>query len=71
MAYGTNVKITEKLILTQRETAAYAGFGLHKLERIIRENPDAPFVIKNGKHIQIKWREFEDFISQAKELPEA
>lgn len=39
MAYNKDVRISEKLILTQQEAAAYAGIGIHRLEAMIRNNP--------------------------------
>lgn len=68
MAYNKDVRISEKLILTQQEAAAYAGIGIHRLEAMIRNNPQADFIIRKGKHISIKRQAFEDFIKSATEL---
>ena len=67
MSYQKDVRISEKLILSQREAAAFAGIGIHRLEAMIRD-PDCPFVIRKGAHVQIKRQALEDFIKSSNKI---
>lgn len=56
------VPVYEQYTLTIKEAACYFRIGENKLRRLAEENPDAPWLIRNGNRIQIKRRQFEKMI---------
>ncbi len=59
------VPLSEKYTLTIAEASAYFGIGESKLRRLISENVDADYVLKNGAKLLIKRRLFEEVLDQA------
>lgn len=57
------VPIWEKMNLTIEEAIAYSGIGRDKLYELTRR-PDCPFVLRNGRAILIKRKEFEKYNSK-------
>lgn len=53
--------------LSIREAAEYSGIGETKLYEIAK-NPGCPFVLRNGRNILIKRKEFERYNSQVGEV---
>lgn len=67
MPYNQNIPIHEKLILTQKEAAAYAGIGINRLAELLKE-PDCPFAVHKGKKTVVKRKPFEDYIRNVKDI---
>ncbi|MCM1252406.1 MAG: hypothetical protein NC321_06265 [Clostridium sp.] len=61
-ACGRNLLPGEKYNLTVKEASAYFSIGEKKLRRIVEENPDADFILRNGSHMLIKRNVFEKYI---------
>ena len=53
---GSKEKIPfwEQYLLSINEAAEYFNIGKDKIRRIIKENPDAKFILWNGTRAQIK-----------------
>lgn len=64
--YNT-IPIWKKINLTINEAARYSGIGRDKLYEIAK-TPHCPFVLRNGAHILIKRKEFEEYMSQITEV---
>ncbi len=56
------VPVSEKYALSIAEASAYFGIGESKLRRLISENVDADYVLKNGAKLLIKRKLFEKAI---------
>ena len=56
------IPVYEQYTLPIKEAACYFRIGENKLRRLAEENPDAPWLIRNGNSIQIKRRQFEKMI---------
>lgn len=56
------VPVWEKYVLTIEEASRYFGIGVNKLRRIVDENQDASFVLRNGNRNEIKRKMFEQFV---------
>ena len=56
------VPVWEKYVLTIEEASRYFGIGVNKLRRIVEENQDASFVLRNGNRNEIKRKMFEQFV---------
>ncbi len=54
-----------KYTLTVAEASAYFGIGESKLRRLVSENVDADYVLKNGAKLLIKRKLFEEVLDQA------
>lgn len=59
------VPIWEKYSLNVEEAANYYGIGIKKLYEIIRNNPNADFLLEIGAHYRIKRGLFEKFLDEA------
>nr|WP_302656363.1 excisionase [uncultured Agathobaculum sp.] len=57
------VPISEKLLLTIKEAAAYSNIGINKLDAMLREE-DCPFVLFIGRRRLVKRKEFEEYLSK-------
>lgn len=57
------VPISEKLLLTIKEAAAYSNIGINKLDTMLREN-GCPFVLFIGRRRLVKRKEFEEYLSK-------
>ena len=57
------VPISEKLLLTIKEAAAYSNIGINKLDTMLREN-GCPFVLFIGRRRLVKRKEFEEYLSE-------
>lgn len=67
MPYNQNIPIHEKLILTQKEAAAYAGIGINRLAELLKD-PDCPFAVRKGKKTAVKRQVFEEYIRNVKDI---
>ncbi len=43
------IPVTEKFCLTIEEAAAYFGIGKEKIRKLISSNPNADYLLKNGR----------------------
>lgn len=55
------VKISEKVLLTLEEAAAYTGIGINKLRRL-SESETCPYVLWNGSKRLLKREKLRDFL---------
>lgn len=62
------VPIWEKYTLNVEEAAEYYGIGIKRLYEIIRDNPNADFLLEVGSHYRIKRALFEIFLNDVKTL---
>ncbi len=61
------IEIKDKLVLSVREASEMSGIGLHRIERMLRQE-ECPFVLKRGNRYSVKRKQFESYIDQIKEL---
>lgn len=62
-----DVKVSEKILLSITEAAAYSGIGLNKL-RELTNDPRCTFVLYVGKRRLIKRKAFEEFVERVLEI---
>lgn len=55
------VRISEKLLLTLEEAAAYTGIGINKL-RMLSESENCPYVLWNGSRRLLKREKLSEFL---------
>ena len=58
-----DVPLSEKLMLTVKEAAAYSGIGINKIDSMCRQ-PNCPFVLFNGNRKLVKRKAFEAFLER-------
>ena len=68
MVIEKNVPLWRKYSLNVEEAATYYGIGIKKLYEIIRNNPNADFLLEIGSHYRIKRVLFERFLDEATTL---
>lgn len=59
------IPLWKKYSLNVQEAATYYGVGNKKLYEIIRNNPNADFLLEIGSHYRIKRVLFEKFLDEA------
>lgn len=57
------VPVSDKYGLTIEEAAAYFGIGEEKIRKLISNNPDADYLLKNGRKSVIKRKLFEEYLN--------
>lgn len=57
-----SIPVYEQYTLTFKEATSYFRIRENKLRRMAEENPDAPWLIRNGSRIRIKRQQFEKMI---------
>ena len=57
------VPVCDKYGLTIEEAAAYFGIGEEKIGKLISNNPDADYLLKNGRKSVIKRKLFEEYLN--------
>ena len=67
MSYKQNIPISEKLILSQKEAAAYSGIGINRLSELLKD-PDCPFAVRKGSKTAVKRQPFEEYIRNVKDI---
>lgn len=65
MTNDNAIPIWEKYTLNVEEASTYYGIGVKKLYDIIRNNPNADFLLEIGSHYRIKRVLFERFLDDA------
>lgn len=59
------ISLSEKYMLSIEEVAQYFRIGQRRLRRLVMENPEADFILRNGNWVQIKRKLFEQYIDLA------
>lgn len=54
----------EQYTLSIEEAAAYFKIGRDKLRKLVSENPNADFILRNNTKVQIKRKKFENYIDR-------
>jgi len=62
------IPIYVKYSLNIEEAATYFGIGTKKIYGIIRDNPNADFLLEIGSHYRIKRVLFENFLNEQSSL---
>ena len=62
-----NVRLSEKVLLSLSEAAAYTGIGIHKLQRMAKE-PGCQFVIYVGSKKYYKRKKLEEFLESSEAI---
>ena len=57
------VPVSDKYGLTIEEAAAYFGIGEEKIRKLLSNNPDADYLLKNGRKTIIKRKRFEEYLN--------
>ena len=57
------VPVSEKFCLTIEEAASYFGIGEGKIRKLISSNPNADYLLKNGRKTVIKRELFEEYLN--------
>ncbi len=65
MHESLSIPFWDQYTLTVEEAAQYFRIGENKLRKIIADNPNAKYLIKNGSRILIKRKLFEQFIDES------
>lgn len=68
MGKNYEIPLSEKYILNIEEAADYFGIGQKKLRKIVEDNGDGDFVLRNGNRTQIKRKKFEQFIDKVSRI---
>ena len=64
----SNVPVNERFLLTVQEASEYYGLGVKTLYRVIRNNPEADFILEIGSHYKIKRELFEEYLRYSTNL---
>lgn len=54
-----------KYFLSVEEASAYYGIGVKRLYGIIKDNPNADFILEIGSHVRIKRIKFEKYLNNS------
>ena len=57
------VPVSDKYGLTIEEAAAYFGIGEEKIRKLLSNNPDADYLLTNGRKTIIKRKRFEEYLN--------
>lgn len=60
--------MSEKLLLSIKETAELFGIGEHRLREIVRDDYECKYHLMVGRVIRIKRYAFEEFINQVEQI---
>lgn len=58
------IPLWQKYTMSVEEASKYFRIGQAKLRRLINENEDADFILWNGNRLQIKRKQFEEFVDK-------
>lgn len=61
----SNIPLWEKYTLSVEEAALYFRIGRTKLRKLIAENENASYILRNGNRPQIKRKLFEEYVDKA------
>ena len=56
------IPVWEKYTLSIEEAAQYFHIGEKRLRQMIKDNPDAEYLLWNGTHVLVKRKLFEQYI---------
>ena len=62
-----DIRLSEKVLLSLSEAAAYTGVGIHKLQRLAKE-PGCQFVIYIGSKKYYKRKKLEEFLESSEAI---
>ena len=62
---NSSIPVWEQYTLSIEEASRYFRIGENKLRRLVEEHKNANWLIMNGNRIQIKRKQFENFIDEA------
>lgn len=62
------IPISQKYALSISEGAAYFNIGEKKLRSIIKENPNASYILRNGNRTYIKRMKFEKLLEEVNSI---
>ena len=60
-----SIPLWQRYSLSVEEAAKYFGVGENRIYQIIREHPDADFILGIGSHVKLKRVLFEKFLDRA------
>ena len=60
-----NIPIWKKYSLSVKEAAQYFGIGEKRLYKLIKENPNADFILEIGSNIRIKREKLEEYLNNS------
>lgn len=62
-----DIPISEKIILSQKEAAAYSGIGINRLSKLLK-SPNCTFAIRKGAKTAVKREPLEDYIRNSTDI---
>ena len=68
MKPSLSIPFWECYTMPVEEAASCFRVGINKLRKIISEDANADFVLRNGNRAQIKRRKFEEYIDRCNEI---
>ena len=54
MSMAANVPVQDKVFLTINEMAKYLGIGHNRIRRLVKDNPDAYYILLRGTRVYLK-----------------
>ena len=54
MSMAVNVPVQDKVFLTINEMAKYLGIGHNRIRRLVKDNPDAKYILLRGTRVYLK-----------------
>jgi len=54
MSMAANVPVQDKVFLTINEMAKYLGIGHNRIRRLVKDNPDANYILLRGTRVYLK-----------------
>ena len=63
-----NVPVNRRFLISVQEASEYYGLGVKTLYRVIRNNPEADFILEIGSHYKIKRELFEEYLRYSTNL---
>ena len=54
MSMAVNVPVQDKVFLTINEMAKYLGIGHNRIRRLVKDNPDANYILLRGTRVYLK-----------------
>ena len=64
MNKSTQIPFWERYTMSVEEASAYFRIGENKLRKLISENNEADYILRNGNRPQIKRKKFEEYVDR-------
>ena len=58
------IPVYEKYVLSTEEASDYFHIGVNRLRKMIRDEPEAEWILWTGSHAAIKRKLFEEYLSK-------